>query len=95
MLDIFAANFRSVIFQNSYQALLLILVISGPPILFASLIGITVAIFQSATQIQEQTLSFAIKMVAVLLTVMAMGGWLSGLVVHFASMIFENFYKWK
>lgn len=90
-----AATFRSIIFQYSYEALFLILVISGPPIFFASIIGLFVAIFQAATQIQEQTLSFAIKMVAVMGTVILMGGWLGGLIYQFANQIFTNFYKWK
>ncbi|MCC5831958.1 MAG: type III secretion system export apparatus subunit SctS [Chlamydiales bacterium] len=89
-----AVTFRSIIFEYSYQALLLILIISGPPILFASIIGIFVAIFQAATQIQEQTLAFAIKMVAVMATVILMGGWLGALIYQFASQIFQNFYKW-
>jgi type III secretion protein S len=90
-----AAAFRTVIFEYSYESLLLILIISGPPIIFASIIGIFVAIFQAATQIQEQTLAFAIKMVAVMATVILMGGWLGGLVFQFANQIFQNFYKWK
>ncbi len=89
-----AAAFKSIIFEYTYQALLLILIISGPPILFASIIGIFVAIFQAATQIQEQTLSFAIKMVAVMGTILMMGGWLGSLIYQFASQIFRNFYKW-
>lgn len=95
-MDLFlATSFRSVIFQYSYEALLLILIISGPPILFASLIGLFVAIFQAATQIQEQTLSFAVKLVAVMATIILMGGWLGGLIYQFANQIFNNFYKWK
>lgn len=90
-----ATTFRSIIFQYSYEALLLILIMSGPPILFASIIGIFVAIFQAATQIQEQTFAFAVKMVAVMATVIFMGGWLGGLVYQFGSQIFQNFYKWK
>ncbi|MCH9626841.1 MAG: hypothetical protein S4CHLAM2_04720 [Chlamydiales bacterium] len=89
-----AATFRSIIFEYSYEALLLILIISGPPIIFASIIGIFVAIFQAATQIQEQTLAFAVKMVTVMGTVILMGGWLGGLVYQFALQIFQNFYKW-
>ena len=96
MLIILAATkYRSIIFELSYEALLLILIISGPPILFASVIGIFVAIFQAATQIQEQTLAFAIKMVAVMATIFLMGGWLGGLVFQFANHIFQNFYRWK
>ncbi|NGX61209.1 MAG: Flagellar biosynthetic protein FliQ [Chlamydiae bacterium] len=90
-----ATTFRSAIFENSYEALLLILIISGPPIAFASLIGIFVAIFQAATQIQEQTFSFAVKMVTVLATILIMGGWLSGVIYQFALQIFTNFYKWN
>lgn len=88
-----AANFRSIVFEYSYQALLLILILSGPPIIFASIIGIFVAIFQAATQIQEQTFAFAVKMVAVMATVMFMGGWLGALIFQFAMHIFSNFYK--
>ncbi len=90
-----AATFKTVIFEYSYESLLLILIMSGPPIVFASIIGIFVAIFQAATQIQEQTLAFAVKMVAVMATVIFMGGWIGGLVFQFANQIFQNFYKWK
>lgn len=90
-----AVTFRNVVFEYSYEALLLILIISGPPIFFASLIGIFVAIFQAATQIQEQTFAFAVKLIAVMGTVVLMGGWLGGLMYQFASQIFQNFYKWK
>lgn len=90
-----AASLRSIIFEHAYEALLLILIISGPPIVFASIIGIFVAIFQAATQIQEQTFAFAVKMVAVMGTVIFMGGWLGALIFQFAQGIFKNFYKWK
>lgn len=90
-----AITFKSIIFEYSYEALLLILIMSGPPILFASIIGLFVAIFQAATQIQEQTLSFAIKMVVVMATVVFMGGWLGALIYQFAMKIFTNFYKFK
>lgn len=94
-MEFLAVSFRSIIFEYSYEALLLILIISGPPILFASIIGLFVAIFQAATQIQEQTLAFAVKLVAVMATVILMGGWLGGLIFQFANQIFTNFYKWK
>lgn len=89
-----AVSFRSVIFENSYEALLLILIVSAPPIIFASIIGVFIAIFQAATQIQEQTLAFAVKMVAVMATVLLMGGWLGGLIYQFALQIFQNINKW-
>ncbi len=94
-MDILAATFKGAIFENVYEALLLILIISGPPIIIASIIGLFVAIIQAATQIQEQTFAFAIKMVAVIATILLMGGWLSAMVLQFASGIFNNFHKYK
>ncbi len=82
------------IYQLSYQALLLILLLSAPPILISTILGLTVAIFQAATQIQEQTLSFMVKLFAVILTLLFMGGWLSAQIMQFTNNIFVNFPKW-
>ena len=81
--------------QLSYQALLLILILSGPPILISMFVGLFVAIMQAATQIQEQTLSFTVKLIAVIFTLLLMGGWLGGQILQFANTIFQNFYKWN
>lgn len=86
--------YQTEIYQLSYQALLLILILSGPPILISMFFGLFVAVFQAATQIQEQTLSFTIKLVAVILTLILMGGFLSAQIMQYTSMIFENFFKW-
>jgi type III secretion HrpO family protein len=87
--------YSSEIFQLSYQALILILLLSAPPILISTLLGLFVAIFQAATQIQEQTLSFMIKLVSVILTLLVMGGWLGSQIMSYASNIFMNFFKWS
>ena len=87
--------FQAEAYQLSYPALLLILILSAPPILISMALGLLVAIFQAATQIQEQTLSFTVKLVAVILTIMLMGGFLSSQIVSFANLIFSNFYKWR
>ncbi len=60
--------FTTEIYQLSYQALLMILILSGPPILISMAVGLFVAILQAATQIQEQTLSFTVKLIAVIFT---------------------------
>jgi type III secretion protein S len=86
--------YDSQIYQLSYQALFLILILSGPPILISMVFGLTVAIFQAATQIQEQTLSFTIKLVAVIMTLLLMGGFLSTQIMQYTEVIFKNFYKW-
>lgn len=87
--------FQSHVIQLAYQGLWLILFLSAPPILISMFFGIIVAIFQAATQIQEQTLSFTIKLVAVTLTLMFMGSWLGGTIMGFAFHIFTTFPQWS
>lgn len=87
--------FQTQVTQLAYQGLLLILLLSAPPILISMVFGLMVAIFQAATQIQEQTLSFTIKLVAVTLTLMFMGAWLGQQILGFATNIFVNFPHWS
>lgn len=87
--------FQTQVIQLAYQGLLLILILSAPPILISMFFGIIVAIFQAATQIQEQTLSFTIKLVAVTLTLMFLGPWLGAKIMLFATDIFLHFPEWN
>ena len=87
--------FQTEIFQLTYQSLILILALSGPPIIISMIFGLVVAIFQAATQIQEQALSFTVELFAVILTLMLLGGWLSSQLIQFANNIFKNFPSWN
>ena len=87
--------FRTQIVQLCYQGLLLILILSAPPVLISMVLGTIVAIFQAATQIQEQTLSFVVKLVSVTLTLILMGGWLGAQIMGFSANIFSNFPAWS
>jgi type III secretory pathway component EscS len=58
-------------------------------------LGLFVAIFQAATQIQEQTLSFVVKLLAVVLTLLLMGSWRGQAIIQYAMNIFSHFYQWK
>lgn len=80
--------------QLAYQALILVAILSAPPILISTLLGLVVAIFQAATQIQEQTLSFTIKLSSVLVTLFIMGDFLGAQILQYAQTIFTNFAKW-
>lgn len=73
----------------------MILIISGPPIIISMVLGLLVAIFQAATQIQEQTLSFTVKLFAVIGTMMVLGGWIGGQIFSYAMTIFSSFAKWQ
>jgi type III secretion protein S len=82
--------FQTEIYSLSYQALILILLLSGPPIFLSMILGLIVAIFQAATQIQEQTLSFTVKLFAIIFTVIILGGWLGAQIMQFTNMVFAG-----
>ena len=58
------------------EALYLTLILSLPTIVAASLVGTLTSLVQALTQIQEQTLSFVLKLIAVVVTLMITGNWM-------------------
>lgn len=61
------------------------------PILIASIvIGLVVAIFQAATQIHEQTLTFVPKLIVVAALLLFTGSWMISIMVEFFQVIFEK-----
>jgi type III secretion protein S len=75
------------------QSLTLTLMLSMPAIVVASVVGTLFSLLQALTQIQEQTLSFAIKLIAVGLTLFLTASWMGGELVNYTVSIFDNFYK--
>lgn len=73
------------------EAMVLVMLLSMPPIVVASLVGIFISLLQALTQIQEQTLSFAIKLIAVAITIAAMAGWLGSEILNFTLKLFDDF----
>ena len=76
------------------EALLLVLVISGPPILVSLVVGLHVSVFQATTQIQEQTLTFVPKLLAVFATLAAMGPWIGAQLGRFTEALYSAFPYW-
>lgn len=74
------------------QALLIMLKVSLPPILVASVAGLLVSFFQAVTQLQEQTFAFAIKLVCVMATIMITASWLGGEILHFTQQLFQTYW---
>ena len=72
------------------QALYLTLIISMPTILVASIVGTLFSLFQALTQIQEQTLSFAVKLIAVAITLFLTASWMGGELRNYGIEIFES-----
>ena len=74
------------------QLCYLVLTLSLPAIAVASLTGLLVSFFQAITQLQEQTLSFGVKLIAGAIALFAAGPWISAELLTFARDIFDNFY---
>jgi type III secretion protein S len=71
------------------QTLYLVLWLSLPPIVVAAVVGILFSLFQALTQIQEQTLSFAVKLLAVIATLLLSAAWMGGEVYNFSVSLFD------
>lgn len=72
------------------QAIELTLLISAPLLLSALVIGLVVSIFQAATQINEQTLSFIPKLLGIFLVLVIAGPWMVTMMVDFIRRLFGN-----
>lgn len=71
------------------QTLYLVLILSAGPILVATIVGLLVGLFQTVTQLQEQTLPFGIKLIAVCLCLFLLSGWYSETLINFGKELFN------
>ena len=72
------------------QAIEITLLLSAPLLLAALVIGLIISIFQAATQINEQTLSFIPKLVGMFLVLILAGPWMLQMVVDYIRRLFES-----
>ncbi len=72
------------------QALLTLLLVAAPILLAALAVGLLVSIFQAATQINEMTLSFIPKLIAVFATMIFAGPWMTGLLIDYIRRLFTS-----
>ncbi|HET8729242.1 MAG TPA: type III secretion system export apparatus subunit SctS [Alphaproteobacteria bacterium] len=73
------------------ESLMLVLLLSLPALLIAAVVGLTVGLLQAVTQIQDQTLPMAIKVIAVVLSLVFLGPLLGGPLVRHADRVFAEF----
>jgi flagellar biosynthetic protein FliQ len=71
------------------KAVQTILMAAAPMLIIGMVIGLLVSIFQAATQINEQTLTFVPKIVAVFVTLVIFGPWLIKLLILFTTGLFD------
>ncbi len=72
------------------QAVEITLMMAGPLFLAALLTGLIISVFQAATQINEMTLSFVPKLVAIFITMVVAGPWMVTLITDFARRLYES-----
>jgi len=72
-------------------ALLTVLLVSGPVLVAAVVLGLLVGILQAATQIQDQTLPLAVKLFTILIVLIVLGPMMAGQIMTQASSVLDEF----
>lgn len=80
----------NVIMDIAQNALELVVYLAAPVLLAGLAVGLLVSVFQAATQIQEQTLSFIPKLIAMVITLMVMGPWMLQMWVDYTQNLFRS-----
>ncbi|MBN2654450.1 MAG: flagellar biosynthesis protein FliQ [Nitrospirae bacterium] len=76
--------------QVSRQTFETIMLVGGPVLLVSLIIGLAISIFQAVTQLQEMTLTFVPKIIAVFLTIMVALPWMVKILMEFTKNIYLN-----
>ncbi|MFH1710270.1 MAG: flagellar biosynthesis protein FliQ [bacterium] len=76
--------------QIIYNGVILILLLSAPAVGIGLTVGFIISLFQAVTQIQEQTLTFVPKVVAVLGMVAVTAPWIASLLIDFTVTLWAN-----
>ncbi|MCX7747010.1 MAG: flagellar biosynthesis protein FliQ [Clostridia bacterium] len=72
------------------EALTVVLYVSAPMLGLSLIVGLAVSIFQATTQIQEQTLTFIPKILAVVAGILVFGSWMLRVLIEFTEKLFMN-----
>lgn len=78
------------VIQIGRDALMMVMLVSAPMLGLGLIVGILVSIFQATTQIQEQTLAFIPKIIAVFVAILIFGPWMLSLLVGYTHEIFVS-----
>ena len=71
------------------QGMIMVVMLSAPPLLVAVVVGVIVSLLQALLQVQDQTLPFALKLVAVTATLALTGRWIGTEIIQFAGQTFN------
>lgn len=79
-----------VVIKLAEQSIYMIIIISAPILLIALGVGLIVSVFQAMTQIQEQTLAFVPKILAVFLSIVIFGPWMLTMLLDYTRDLFQQ-----
>ncbi|HWR43153.1 flagellar biosynthesis protein FliQ [Sporomusa sp.] len=74
--------------QIGRDALAMVMLVSAPMLGLGLVVGVLVSVFQATTQIQEQSLAFIPKIIAVFVAILVFGPWMLSLIVDYTREIF-------
>ncbi|MCI7260605.1 MAG: flagellar biosynthesis protein FliQ [Selenomonas sp.] len=78
------------VIQLGQEALMIVLLVSAPMLGLGLIVGLLVSIFQATTSIQEQTLAFIPKIIAVFVAILIFGPWMLKIMVEYLTNILVN-----
>ncbi len=84
----------SIIVSLSSDAMSLVLLLSLPSILLATFVGLGVSLLQALTQVQEQTLSFAVRLICITLVLILTAHWMGSELIRYMDSIFMLIKRW-
>jgi len=82
---------ENILVDITRQTLYLIIKTSAPLLVVSLIVGLVISVLQTITSIQEQTLTFVPKLIAIFLVIMLTGNWIMKCIVEFAVELFNNF----
>ena len=78
------------VIQLGQEALMIVLLVSAPMLGLGLIVGLAVSVFQATTSIQEQTLAFIPKIIAVFVAILIFGPWMLRIIVEYCRNVFIN-----
>lgn len=82
---------ENIVIDIAREAIFLIIKVAAPILIVSLTVGLIVSILQTVTSIQEQTLTFVPKLIAILLVVVLFGNWMLTSIKEFMVELFSNF----
>ncbi len=80
---------QTTVIKIMQDAVTTIMMVAAPPLIIGMIVGIIVSIFQATTQINEQSLAFVPKIIAIFIALLVFGGWMLTSLSDFTLRIFE------